>query len=149
MRGLTQLEPGEEWLLKPQQNPDNPQLWSPGIKLGVRRGGFTHTTELFGPVLGLMRADNLAHAIQLANSTPYGLTSGIHTLDEREKNSGWKRSWQEIAISIAESPAPSYRDNPLADASPAVSAAEPRAGGPNYIVQMMQPTADWHPKKSR
>lgn len=84
LRALTTLEPGESWLLKPRQDPDNPALWSPGIKLGVERGSFTQHTELFGPVLGLVKAENLEDAIMIANSTPYGLTSGIHSLDERE-----------------------------------------------------------------
>ena len=41
-------------------------------------------TECFGPVLGVMRADDLDHAIELQNATPYGLTGGIHSLDEAE-----------------------------------------------------------------
>src|SRR5690606_32585373 len=83
-RGLTLLEPGEEWLLEPKQNPNNPCLWSPGIKWNVKPNSFTHLTELFGPVLACMRADDLNHAITLANAVPYGLTSGLHSLDERE-----------------------------------------------------------------
>src|SRR4029450_4735793 len=63
---------------------DNPQLWSPGIKLGVRPGSFFHRTECFGPVLGLMRANTLDQAVDLANAQPFGLTSGIQTLDDRE-----------------------------------------------------------------
>ena len=54
-------------------------------QVGGYEGNFTHQNELFGPVLGIMKADNLSHAIHLANSTPYGLTTGIHTLDEREQ----------------------------------------------------------------
>src|SRR2546422_5178480 len=83
-RALTVLDEGEEWLLEPRPATDNPQLWSPGIKLGVRPGSFFHRTECFGPVLGLMRAENLERAIELANAQPFGLTSGIQTLDQRE-----------------------------------------------------------------
>ena len=83
-RALSILDEGEEWLLEPCPAGDNPQLWSPGIKLGVRPGSFFHRTECFGPVLGLMRADDLDQAIELANATPFGLTSGMHTLDDRE-----------------------------------------------------------------
>ena len=86
LRALTTLEEGESWLVKPKQDPDNPHIWSPGIKMGVSAGSFLHQTECFGPVLALMRAKDLTHAIELANSTPYGLTSGIHSLDEREIN---------------------------------------------------------------
>ena len=82
---LTTLEEGESWLLEPKSDPQNPNLWSPGIKLGVSQNSFTYTTELFGPVLGLIRAQNLSHAIELANGTAYGLTAGIHSLDPREQ----------------------------------------------------------------
>jgi RHH-type proline utilization regulon transcriptional repressor/proline dehydrogenase/delta 1-pyrroline-5-carboxylate dehydrogenase len=84
-QGLTQLDDGESWLLEPTEDPQNPCLWSPGIKLGVKPGSFSHMTELFGPVLSLMRAENLEQAIEIANMVPYGLTSGIQTLDDREK----------------------------------------------------------------
>ncbi|MFQ5729174.1 MAG: proline dehydrogenase, partial [Waddliaceae bacterium] len=42
LRGLTRLEEGEEWLLEPKQDSENPNLWSPGIKLGVTEGGIKH-----------------------------------------------------------------------------------------------------------
>ena len=83
-RALTTLDEGEEWLLEPRQVGANPRLWSPGIKLGVRPGSFFHRTECFGPVLGVMRAADLDEAIDLANDTPFGLTSGLHSLDARE-----------------------------------------------------------------
>ncbi len=83
-RALTSLDAGEEWLLEPRPDAGNPQLWSPGFMLGVRRASFFHQTECFGPVLGLMRAESLDEAIALANGTPFGLTSGIQTLDDRE-----------------------------------------------------------------
>lgn len=89
-RGLTTLEPGEEWLLEPRQDEENPCLWTPGIKLHVRPGSFTHMTELFGPVLGVMRAKNLTHAIELANQVPFGLTAGLFSLDVREQKA-WAR----------------------------------------------------------
>ena len=47
---------GEEWLLEPQRLDDTGRLWSPGIKTGVAPGSHFHLTEVFGPVLGLMRA---------------------------------------------------------------------------------------------
>ena len=94
IRGLTELDSGEEWLLQPQQDDVDSNLWTPGIRLGVVEGSFMHTTELFGPVLCLMRARDLTHALQLANGTKYGLTSGIETLDPREavrwETAGWQ-----------------------------------------------------------
>ncbi|WGH83580.1 proline dehydrogenase family protein [Auritidibacter ignavus] len=83
-RALTTLEPGEQWLLKPQQLDDTGRLWSPGIKTGVKPGSFFHLTEVFGPVLGLMEAKDLKTAIDYQNQTEFGLTGGIHSLDTDE-----------------------------------------------------------------
>lgn len=83
-RALTTLEPGESWLLPPKQHADAPNLWSPGIKIGVKPGSWFHQTECFGPVLGLMRAEGLEEAISIQNGTDYGLTAGIHTLNQNE-----------------------------------------------------------------
>ena len=83
-RALSSLEPGESWLLEPKQLDDSGRLWRPGIKLGVTEGSFFHQTECFGPVLGLMQAKNLAHALRLQNGTEFGLTAGIHSLNTSE-----------------------------------------------------------------
>jgi len=47
--------------------------------------------ELFGPVLSVMHANDLDHAIDLVNKTGYGLTSGIESLDAREVDH-WRES---------------------------------------------------------
>jgi len=82
-KALTQLEPDEEWLVKPTEG-DIKNLWSPGVKWNVQPGGFTHRTEFFGPVLGVMRAESLQEACKWANESGYGLTAGLQSLDEKE-----------------------------------------------------------------
>jgi len=82
--GLTELGPGESWLVQPEPLDDSGRLWSPGIRDGVRPGSDFHQTEYFGPVLGIMRADTLEQAIAIQNGTDYGLTAGIHSLDADE-----------------------------------------------------------------
>jgi len=91
LKALTTLEKGETWLLEPKQLDDSGKLWRPGIKYGVKPGSFFHTTECFGPVLGLMSANNLAQAIEIQNNTDYGLTAGIHSLDVAEIKSWTER----------------------------------------------------------
>lgn len=81
-RALTTLEDGECWLVEPREI--SPALWTPGVRMGVRPGSWFHLTECFGPVLGLMRADSLEHAIALQNAPAYGLTGGLHSLDPVE-----------------------------------------------------------------
>ncbi|MCW2548053.1 MAG: aldehyde dehydrogenase, partial [Mycobacterium sp.] len=80
-RALTQLEPGERWLLQPRLVDPERDLWSPGIKDGVRPGSWFHRTECFGPVLGLIAAADLDQALEIQNATDFGLTGGIHSLD--------------------------------------------------------------------
>ncbi|WP_298294480.1 aldehyde dehydrogenase family protein [uncultured Litoreibacter sp.] len=41
--------------------------------------------EIFGPVLSIMPFDDEAHAIELANDTPYGLTNYIQTADDEKR----------------------------------------------------------------
>lgn len=137
LRALTTLDAGEEWLLEPKQDSQNPQLWSPGIKLGVALGSFTHQTELFGPVLGLMRADNLEHAIELANGTPYGLTAGIHSLDEREQRL-WIDSIEAGNCYINRSITGAIvQRQPFGGCKQSSFGGGAKAGGPNYLLQLM------------
>ncbi len=83
-RALTTLEPGEQWLVEPRCLDTERHLWSPGVRLGVAAGSWFHRTECFGPVLGVMRARDLDDAIELQNAGDFGLTGGIHSLDEHE-----------------------------------------------------------------
>jgi RHH-type transcriptional regulator, proline utilization regulon repressor / proline dehydrogenase / delta 1-pyrroline-5-carboxylate dehydrogenase len=87
-RALTTLDPGESWLVEPELLETDGELagrlWSPGVRLGVRPGSWFHRTECFGPVLGIVRADDLDHAIEIQNATDFGLTGGIHSLDPGE-----------------------------------------------------------------
>ena len=84
LAALTELDEGETWLVEPRRVDSAGHLWRPGVKLGVRPGSRFHRNEAFGPVLGVMRADDLDHAIRLQNQVAFGLTGGIHTLDEAE-----------------------------------------------------------------
>jgi RHH-type proline utilization regulon transcriptional repressor/proline dehydrogenase/delta 1-pyrroline-5-carboxylate dehydrogenase len=138
LRGLTTLEEGEEWLLEPKQDPHNPNLWSPGIKLGVKEGGFIHQNELFGPVLALMCADNLAHAINIANGTPYGLTSGIHSLDEREQNYWIKHIEAGNCYINRTITGAIVQRQPFGGCKESSFGRGAKAGGPNYVMQMME-----------
>ena len=137
-RGLTLLEPGEQWLLEPKCDPANPSLWSPGIKLGVRPGSFTHMTELFGPVLGLIRADNLQHAIDLANQVPFGLTSGVQTLDEREQTL-WIKEIEAGNLYVNRTTTGAIvRRQPFGGTKASSFGNGSKAGGPNYLREFME-----------
>lgn len=64
--------------------PDDPALQNgfyvqPTLIDGLRWDQTLPNTEIFGPVATLHRFDTLNEAVELANSTPYGLTAAIHT----------------------------------------------------------------------
>ncbi len=82
-KAMSYLGENEEWLIIPEKKASN--IYSPGIKTGIQVDSnfFNNTYPL--PILGLMRAENLNHAIEIANKSPYGLTSGLFSLDAREK----------------------------------------------------------------
>ncbi len=137
-KALTELEPGESWALRPQNVDGNPFMWTPGIKWGVRPHSYTHLTEFFGPLLGVMRADDLEHAIELVNQTGYGLTSGLESLDPRETD-----YWQErikagnLYINRGTTGAVTLRQ-PFGGMGKSALGAGMKAGGPKYVAQFME-----------
>lgn len=139
LRGLTQLDSGEKWLLQPQQDFLNPQLWSPGIKIGVTPSSFTFQQELFGPVLGLVRADSFAHALEMINLTPYGLTAGIQSLDEREQNA-WLNQVEAGNCYVNRTITGAIVERqPFGGCKESSFGKGAKAGGPNYLLQLMNP----------
>lgn len=145
-QALTTLEPGESWALQPEMTQGNPRMWTPGIKYGVRPGSITHMTEFFGPLLGVMRAENLDHAIELVNQTGYGLTSGLESLDEREQHR-WKAAVKagNLYLNRGTTGAVTLRQ---AFGGMGKSALGPaiKAGGPNYVTQFMDFTETAPPR---
>lgn len=136
-RGLTTLDSGESWLLEPVQDANNPSLWSPGIKWNVKEGSYTHQTELFGPVLAVMCADNLDHAIRIANGTPYGLTSGIHSLDSREQCYWMKHIVAGNCYINRGITGAIVERQPFGGCKDSSFGKGAKAGGPNYVFQLM------------
>ena len=133
-RGLTQLEEGESWLLEPQMVDGNDCLWSPGIRWGVRSGSWYQQNECFGPVLGVIRVADLEEAIAIQNSSRFGLTGGIHSLDPAEV-AQWR---EEVEVGnayinrgttgaiVQRQPFGGWKDSSV---GPGV-----KAGGPNYVA---------------
>ncbi len=146
-RALTTLEPGETWLVEPKPLDDSGRLWSPGVKEGVRPGSFFHLTEVFGPVLGLMRADSLEEALELQNATDFGLTGGLHSLDESEI-----ATWTE-AVEVGNAYVNRHITGAIVQRQSfggwKASSIGPgaKAGGPNYVAQLGTWSADGLPTK--
>ncbi|MDO5735570.1 MAG: bifunctional proline dehydrogenase/L-glutamate gamma-semialdehyde dehydrogenase [Propionibacteriaceae bacterium] len=136
LRALTTLEEGERWLVEPQQLDDSGRLWSPGVKDGVAPGSFLHLTEVFGPVLALMRARDLDEAISWQNATRFGLTGGIHSLDPEEIGTWLEQvevgnAYVNRGITgaiVRRQPFGGWKDSSVGSAA--------KAGGPNYVASL-------------
>ncbi len=137
-QALKELEQGETWGVMPRMQDDNPCLYSPAIKWGVRPGSYTHMTEFFGPVLAVMCADDIEHAIELVNQTGYGLTSGLESLDRREQ-----QLWQDgvragnLYINRGTTGAVVLRQ-PFGGVGKSAFGPGIKAGGPSYVAQLMR-----------
>ncbi len=134
LEGLTTLGAGESWLRKPEKLDESGQLWSPGIRDGVRRGSAYHRTEYFGPILGIMTADSLDEAIDLVNEVDYGLTSGLHSLDADEVRT-WLDRVQAGNLYVNRGITGAIvRRQPFGGWKRSAVGAGTKAGGPNYLV---------------
>jgi RHH-type proline utilization regulon transcriptional repressor/proline dehydrogenase/delta 1-pyrroline-5-carboxylate dehydrogenase len=135
-RALTTLGEGEQWLVTPRQLNSTGQLWSPGIRTGVVANSEFHLTEYFGPVLGVMTAATLAEAVALQNAPAYGLTAGIHSLDETEVTY-WLRTVQagNLYVNRGITGAVVQRQ-PFGGWKRSTVGTGAKAGGPNYLATL-------------
>jgi RHH-type proline utilization regulon transcriptional repressor/proline dehydrogenase/delta 1-pyrroline-5-carboxylate dehydrogenase len=135
--GLKVLEPDESWAVLPRRLENNPSLWSPGVKYGVQPGGYTHMTEFFGPVLGVMRFEKLSQAIDMVNQTGYGLTSGLQSLDDREQ-AEWQSQIRAGNLYINRTTVGAIvLRQPFGGMGKSVFGPGMKAGGPNYVALLM------------
>ena len=138
VKGLKELEEGESWALMPRKVGEGSCLYSPGIKWNVRRGSYTHMTEFFGPVLGVMPFRTLRQAIQIVNETGYGLTSGLESLDDREQ-AEWIEGIRAGNLYINRSTTGAIvLRQPFGGMGKSAFGPGIKAGGPNYVTQLMR-----------
>lgn len=85
-----------------------------------------------------MRAETVEHAFDLMNQTEYGLTAGIHSLDEREQEAWLNRIEvgncylnRTITGAIVER-------QPFGGCKESSFGKGSKAGGPNYLIQLMR-----------
>ena len=136
LRALTTLEPGESWWVQPRPLGDDGRLWTPGVKDRIAPGSFLHLTEVFGPVLGVMRATTLAQAVALQNAVAFGLTGGLHSLDEAEID-----YWLEH-VEVGNAYVNRHITGAIVNRQPfggwKASNVGPgaKAGGPNYVAEL-------------
>lgn len=132
LRALTTLDDGERWLVEPRRIDE--RTWTPGVRLGVRPGSWFHETECFGPVLGVVRADDLDHAIAIQNASTFGLTGGIQSLDDREVDHWLERVEVGNAYVNRHITGAIVQRQPFGGWKRSSVGCGPKAGGPHYVA---------------
>jgi len=56
-------------------------FYAPTVLTDVTPGTVAFEEEIFGPVAAIVKADDVNHAVQLANDTPFGLGGAVFTTD--------------------------------------------------------------------
>ena len=135
-RALTELDPGEEWLVQPRRLGDDDRLWTPGVRTGVREGAWFHQTECFGPVLGVMAARDLDHAIEIQNAVRFGLTGGLQSLDPSEIETWADRVQVGNAYINRGTTGAIVQRQPFGGWKGSSIGPGAKAGGPNYVRQL-------------
>jgi RHH-type proline utilization regulon transcriptional repressor/proline dehydrogenase/delta 1-pyrroline-5-carboxylate dehydrogenase len=133
LRALTTLEPGQRWVVEPRRLDEDGRLWRPGIREGVQPGSEFHRTEYFGPVLGIMTAETLDQAIDIVNAIDYGLTSGLHALDEIEIQHWLARIEAGNAYVNRGTTGAIVQRQPFGGWKKSAVGAGAKAGGPHYL----------------
>jgi len=130
---IDKLEPEEWWLVKPEFVDENRFILKPCVKWGVKPGSYTFKTELFGPLLAVVCIDDLEQGIQLINDSEYGLTSGLHSLDEEEQLR-WKNSIEAGNLYINRGITGAIvSTQPFGGMKRSSFGGGIKAGGPNYV----------------
>ncbi|MCL2561066.1 MAG: bifunctional proline dehydrogenase/L-glutamate gamma-semialdehyde dehydrogenase [Rikenellaceae bacterium] len=133
LEAIGMMEPGEEWLLAPRFTDKLKYALAPTIKWGVRPEYFAFRTELFGPMLSVVRVKDLHEAVTLVNSLDYGLTSGLQSLDETEQKY-WKDHLEAGNLYINRGTTGAIVNRqPFGGMKLSAFGGGIKAGGPNYV----------------
>ena len=130
---LTKLQKGESWLVTPTASDIGSQVWTPGVKLGVRPGSAFAQAAHNVPVLGVIRVESTEDAGRMQRKISQERAAGIYSRDKQEIEL-WTRLT--AASLIAVNCCPQHRPGALP--RPAWQNAIPMSGGNNFITALSQ-----------
>jgi RHH-type proline utilization regulon transcriptional repressor/proline dehydrogenase/delta 1-pyrroline-5-carboxylate dehydrogenase len=108
-------------------------ILKPCVKWGVKPGSYTFRNELFAPLLSVVCIDSLEQGIEFVNSSEYGLTAGLQSLDEKEHRI-WKDSMEAGNLYINRGITGAIvRRQPFGGMKRSAFGGGIKAGGPNYV----------------
>ncbi|HUG19223.1 MAG TPA: L-glutamate gamma-semialdehyde dehydrogenase [Planctomycetaceae bacterium] len=109
----------------------------PHIFVGVEPDARIAQEEIFGPVLAVIKADDLDHAIEIANGTPYGLTGGLYSRSPKNLKKARDRFLVGNLYLNREITGALVERQPFGGLR--MSGIGSKAGGPDYLLQFLVP----------
>ncbi|MDL2323180.1 bifunctional proline dehydrogenase/L-glutamate gamma-semialdehyde dehydrogenase [Bacteroidales bacterium OttesenSCG-928-A17] len=133
LHAIEHLEEGESWLVAPEFVDKSKYILKPTVKWNVKPSSFTFKNELFAPLLSVVCIDDLEQGIEYANSSEYGLTAGLQSLDSAEQYR-WKNSIEAGNLYINRGITGAIvRRQPFGGMKRSAFGGGIKAGGPNYV----------------
>lgn len=134
LHAIKHLEEGESWLVAPEFIDESQYILKPSVKWGVKPSSFTFKNELFAPLLSVVCIDSLEQGIEYANSSEYGLTAGLQSLNVEEQQL-WKNSIEAGNLYINRGITGAIvRRQPFGGMKRSAFGGGIKAGGPNYVT---------------
>ncbi|MGQ0406228.1 aldehyde dehydrogenase family protein [Leucobacter sp. W1153] len=135
-RALTELQPGEEWLVEPEQLDDEGRLWQPGVRIGVRRDSSFWADAVGMPVIGVIAARTVDEAIALQSELGCGSVAALHAGEESEIVP-WLERVRAATLVVGRSTTRGRIERmPGGGLGRSGMGAQPLAGGPNRLVTL-------------
>jgi len=148
LHAIDNLEPGESWLVAPEFLDEKKYILRPTVKWGVKPSNFTFKNELFAPLLSVVCVDDLKQAVEYANTSEYGLTSGLQSLDEDEQ-AYWKAHIEAGNLYINRGITGAIVNRqPFGGMKRSAFGGGIKAGGPNYVSCFVEFTEESVPTTS-
>jgi RHH-type proline utilization regulon transcriptional repressor/proline dehydrogenase/delta 1-pyrroline-5-carboxylate dehydrogenase len=139
IRTYIEIGKREGTLILERNDPDEGYFVGPVIVTGVKPGSRIAVEEIFGPVLSIMRAGDIDEAIRLANDSIYALTGGLFSRSPENI----RRVKKEFHVGNL------YINRKITGALVGrqpfggfgMSGTGSKAGGPDYLLQFMNPVS--------
>lgn len=148
LHAIENLEEGESWLVAPEFLDEKKYILKPCVKWGVKPDSYTFKNELFAPLLAVVCIDNLKQAVSYVNSSEYGLTSGLQSLDESEI-CYWKKRIEAGNLYINRGITGAIVNRqPFGGMKRSAFGGGIKAGGPNYVSCFVEFTENLLPALS-
>lgn len=140
LRALTELQPGEKWLVEPERLDAEGLLWRPGVRIGLRRDSRFWSDAVGMPVIGVIAAGSLDQAIALQNELGGGSVAGLHASDPAEILP-WLDRVRAASLSVGRpTSAARIERQPGGGWGGSGMGSSPLSGGPNRLVAL----GSWH-----